>query len=97
MISAQTSFVPRHIGPSAAETQEMLKAIGFDSLEAMTEAIVPADIRLKAPLDLPAPMAEQEALAKLAEILSANKPVHSLIGQGSYGTFMPAVIQRNVY
>ncbi len=97
MISAQTSFVPRHIGPSAADTQEMLHYLGFDSLEAMTEAIVPADIRLKAPLDLPAPMAEQEALARLAEILSANNPAHSLIGQGSYGTFMPAVIQRNVY
>ncbi len=97
MISAQTSFVPRHIGPSEAETQEMLQTLGFSSLEEMTAAIVPADIRLKAPLNLPAPMAEQEALAALAELLSANKAAHSLIGQGYYGTFMPAVIQRNVY
>ena len=97
MITAQTSFIPRHIGPSEAEVQEMLQTIGFSSLEEMTAAIVPADIRLKAPLDMAAPKAEQEALAALAEVLSANKPAHSLIGQGYYGTFMPAVIQRNVY
>ena len=42
MISAQTSFIPRHIGPNAADTAAMLAAIGFDSLDAMTEAIVPA-------------------------------------------------------
>ncbi len=97
MITAQSAFAPRHIGPSEAEIAEMLHAIGFDSLDAMTDAIVPADIRLKAPLPLPAPMAEQEALAALAGVLSANRPVHSLIGQGSYGTCMPMVIQRNVY
>lgn len=97
MITAQTSFIPRHIGPNEADTAAMLATIGFESLDAMTDAIVPADIRLKAPLDLPAPMAEQEALSTLQRMLSANKPVRSLIGQGYYGTYMPAVIQRNVY
>ena len=75
----------------------MLAAIGFDSLEAMTDAIVPADIRLKAPLALPEPLAEQDALRELQQILAANKPAKSLIGLGYYGTYMPAVIQRNVY
>lgn len=97
MITAQTSFIPRHIGPSEAEVQEMLQTIGFSSLDEMTDAIVPADIRLKAPLAMDAPMAEQEALSALSGVLAANKPAHSLIGQGYYGTFMPAVIQRNVY
>lgn len=97
MITAQTPFAPRHLGSTGAEMQEMLKVIGFNSLDEMTDTIVPADIRLKAPLDLPAPMAEQEALDALRAVLSANKPVHSLIGQGYYGTYMPAVIQRNVY
>ena len=97
MITAQTSFIPRHIGPSEAETQEMLKTIGFSSLEEMTAAIVPADIRLKSPLALDAALPEQDALAKLREVLAANKPAHSVIGQGYYGTYMPAVIQRNVY
>lgn len=97
MITAQTSFVPRHIGPSEAEINAMLAEIGFDSLEAMTDTIVPADIRLSKPLDLPAPMPEQTALSRLRKILSLNKPAKSLIGQGYYGAFMPAVIQRNVY
>ena len=97
MITAQTPFAPRHLGSAGAELQEMLNVVGFSSLDEMTDTIVPADIRLKAPLDLPAPMAEQEALDALRAVLSANKPVHSLIGQGYYGTYMPAVIQRNVY
>ena len=97
MFSAQTSFLPRHLGPSEAEISAMLAELGFDSLDAMTEAIVPADIRLKAPLNLPTPLPEQDALRELQSILSANKPAKSLIGQGYYGTFMPAVIQRNVY
>lgn len=96
-ITAQTAFAPRHLGSHAADVQAMLQEIGFSSLDEMTDAIVPADIRLKAPLNLPAPLTEQDALAELRRVLSANKPVHSLIGQGYYGTCMPAVIQRNVY
>ena len=97
MISAQGSFIPRHIGPSESEIHAMLQELGFDNLESMTAAVVPADIRLKQPLDLPIPLPEQDALRKLREILSLNKPVKSLIGQGYFGAYMPAVIQRNVY
>lgn len=97
MITAQTSFVPRHLGSTGSDVQEMLKTIGFSSLDEMTDAIVPANIRLKAPLNLPSPLPEQEALETLQKMLAANKPAHSLIGQGYYGTYMPAVIQRNVY
>ena len=75
----------------------MLRELGFDSLESMTAAVVPADIRLKQPLNLPAPLPEQDALSKLRKILAANKPAKSLIGQGYFGAYMPAVIQRNVY
>lgn len=31
----------RHIGPSPGEMDEMLKAIGFDSLDALIDATVP--------------------------------------------------------
>ena len=96
-ITAQTAFVPRHNGSVEADVQAMLKEIGFSSLDEMTDTIVPKNIRLAAPLNLPEPLTEQDALAKLREVLSANRPVHSLIGQGYYGAFMPAVIQRNVY
>ncbi len=89
-------FLDRHIGLTGTDEQEMLKAIGFDNLEAMTEAIVPESILYREPLDLPEPLDEQEALATLKTILSANNPVTSLIGQGSYGTYLPTVIQRNI-
>ncbi len=97
MITAQTPFAPRHIGPSSAEIGEMLAELGFESLEAMTNAIVPPDIRLKTEPELPPALPEQDALRALRDVLAANKPAKSLIGQGYYGAYMPPVIQRNVY
>ena len=38
------AFAGRHIGPSEAEIQHMLAVVGHDSLEALTDAIVPAGI-----------------------------------------------------
>ena len=39
------AFIERHIGPNDAEIAHMLRAIGHASLDAMTDAIVPASIR----------------------------------------------------
>ena len=47
-------FVRRHIGPNVAETLEMLKLLGCESLDALTDAAVPKQIRLAKPLNLPA-------------------------------------------
>ncbi len=91
-----TPFLDRHIGLYTEDVQEMLATIGFSTLEEMTEAIVPASILHPDPLDLPEALGEHEALEYLKTILSANKPVRSLIGQGYYGTELPPVIQRNV-
>ncbi len=91
-----SSFLERHIGISPEEEQEMLNSIGFSSLDEMTEAIVPEEILITTPLDLPEALSEQEALDCLKSILSKNKPVTSLIGQGFYGTNMPSVIRRNI-
>ncbi len=91
-----STFASRHNGLSAEDQKAMLATLGFETLEEMIAAVVPADIRLKQALDLPAAMSEQEALATLKGILSANKPAKSLLGQGFYGTEMPMVIQRNI-
>ena len=40
-----SAFLERHIGPNDAEVAHMLRAVGYDSLEALTDAIVPASIR----------------------------------------------------
>ena len=47
------AFIARHIGPNDAEVAHMLRAVGHDSLEALTDAIVPASIKSAAPLALP--------------------------------------------
>jgi len=90
------AFIERHIGPNDAEIAHMLSAIGYDSLEAMTDAIVPGQIKSAAPLALPPAMTEVEALAKIRAIADKNGPARSFIGQGYYGTHTPNVILRNI-
>jgi glycine dehydrogenase len=90
-------FVARHVGTPPAAQAAMLHDIGFASRAALMNAIVPAGIRLADPLPLPPPLGEAEALGRLRAIASQNRVLKSFIGQGYYGTFMPAVIQRNVF
>lgn len=86
----------RHIGPSPAEMTDMLKVIGYHSLDEMIDATVPGSIRQKVPLTWGAAMTEREALDKLRETANKNKVLTSLLGQGYYGTITPPVIQRNI-
>jgi glycine dehydrogenase len=90
------AFIGRHIGPDDAEIATMLKAVGYDSLDAMTDAIVPASIRQKNPLALPPAITETEALAKIRAIADKNQVFKSFIGQGYYGTHTPLVILRDI-
>ncbi|HUB88622.1 MAG TPA: aminomethyl-transferring glycine dehydrogenase [Dyella sp.] len=90
------AFIERHIGPNDAEIAQMLHAIGYDSLEAMTSAIVPGQIKSPAPLALPQSVTEEEALAKIRAIARKNKVFKNFIGQGYYGTLTPNVILRNI-
>src|SRR5690606_26340914 len=90
------AFVDRHIGPNDAEIDTMLAAIGHGSLDAMTDAIVPASIRSRPPLALPGSLTEVEALAKIRAIAKKNQVFRSFIGQGYYGTHVPNVILRNI-
>jgi glycine dehydrogenase len=91
-----SAFVERHIGPNDAEIAQMLRTIGHDSLDAMTDSIVPAGIKSPAPLALPAAITEVEALARIRGIADSNQVFRSFIGQGYYGTHMPNVILRNI-
>ncbi len=90
------AFVARHIGPNDAEIARMLRTLGFDSLEAMTDAIVPASIKSPAPLALANAVDETEALAKIRALAVKNAVFRSFIGQGYYGTHTPNVILRNI-
>ncbi len=90
------AFLERHIGPNDAEIDHMLRTIGHGSLEALTDAIVPASIKSAAPLALPEAITEVEALAKIRAIADKNQVFRSFIGQGYYGTHTPNVILRNI-
>ena len=44
------TFVPRHIGPTDSDIQEMLATLSLPSLEALVEVTVPSDLRLQTSL-----------------------------------------------
>ncbi len=89
-------FVHRHLGPTDADIQEMLATLGLQSLEALVEATVPEDIRMRKPLALDPNMGEFEALAKLRVLHDRNQVFRSYIGMGYYDCITPPVIQRNI-
>jgi glycine dehydrogenase len=95
-LATRETFVPRHIGPTADEIQEMAQIVGFESLDDLVDATVPEQIRLRASLRLGMPRTEQEALADFRRIASKNRVYRSFIGLGYHDCFVPPVIQRNV-
>ena len=74
----------------------MLRKINAMSLDALIDQTVPADIRLKQPLNLPEGLSEYAYLQHLRAIAAKNKLYKSYIGLGYYDTIVPSVIQRNV-
>jgi len=89
-------FQDRHIGPSAEDQAAMLGALGYDSLDAFIDDVVPADIRLRGPLKTPDAKTEQEALEDLRQLAAQNQVFRSYLGTGYYDCVTPTVIQRNV-
>lgn len=92
-----TKFVNRHVGIADEEIPGMLKTIGVNSLDELIDQTIPANIRLKEPLNLPEAMTEREFAEHIAELASKNEVFTSYIGMGWYDTICPAPIQRNVF
>jgi glycine dehydrogenase len=93
---SEPDFIPRHIGPSEQDVRDMLAALGISSLDELIDQTVPEVIRLKNPLNLPAPKSEFDAINELRSIASKNKVFRSFIGMGYYDTITPPVILRNI-
>jgi len=91
------TFVSRHNGPRDHELDEMLKTIGVSSLDELIDQTVPRNIRLRKPLNLPAPLSEHEYLGKIKALAGKNKIYKTYIGMGYYGTVTPSVILRNIF
>jgi glycine cleavage system P protein (glycine dehydrogenase) len=89
-------FVARHVGAGADEQAKMLAVVGYGSLEDLCAAAVPASIRSRQALRLPAAGSEPEVAAELRELAGRNQVLTSMIGLGYADTVTPAVIRRNV-
>ena len=90
------SFVERHIGPTAAEQQHMLDALGYSDLDALMAAVIPDSIKNTSVLESTDGVSEEHALAELKAIAQKNQIFRSHIGQGYYPTHTPAPILRNL-
>ena len=95
-LESGSDFARRHIGPNEDETAEMLRALGFENLDALIDATVPKNIRLNRDLNLPAAKSEADALAELRAISKKNQIAKSFIGAGYSDCITPPVIQRNI-
>jgi glycine dehydrogenase len=93
------AFSSRHVGTDEAAQRQMLDVVGYDSVDALVKAAVPASIHAAphATTVIPVAATEAEALAELRELASQNRSARSMIGLGYYDTFTPSVIARNVF
>jgi len=89
-------FETRHIGPDQHQIEEMLKVVKAASVDELIDQTVPANIRLKRALNLPAAQSEFQFLNDFKTIASKNKIYKSYIGTGYYNTITPGVILRNI-
>jgi glycine dehydrogenase len=90
------TFAQRHIGPSEDDQAQMLKTVGYGSLDELTSAALPAGLASGQELNLPGPVSEEQAQAELRRMAARNQVLTSMIGLGYYGTVTPAVIRRNL-
>ncbi len=90
------TFLKRHVGSDSKEVKEMLATLGYESLDAMINTAVPANIRLKNPIQVTEAKSEYEVLQELKRIFSKNKIFKNYIGTGFNDCIVPAVIQRNI-
>ncbi|MCY7287929.1 MAG: glycine dehydrogenase, partial [Cryobacterium sp.] len=101
---AQTArpFTERHIGTDTTAQAEMLALLGYNSVDDLVAAAMPASIqvdqfRSEGDSALPPAASEQEAIAELRALAGRNTLKRSMIGLGYYDTFTPAVLKRNVF
>ncbi|WP_457789579.1 aminomethyl-transferring glycine dehydrogenase [Pseudomonas sp. PL-6] len=95
-LDTQNEFIARHIGPRDADTAAMLELLGYDSVDALTNAVIPESIKGTSILGAQPGLSEADALAKIKAIAAKNQQFKNYIGQGYYGTHTPSPILRNL-
>ena len=95
-MSVYADFCSRHVGVHGDTRQEMIESLGYERIVDLIADAVPSEIREEKDMDLPEALSETDALDLLKMLMDQNEVLKSFIGQGYYGTKVPAVIQRNV-
>ncbi|HZB47389.1 MAG TPA: hypothetical protein VE360_19160, partial [Pyrinomonadaceae bacterium] len=83
----------RYIPNSPEERQEMLQTVGLGSAAELFDSI-PADVILRAPLNVPEALSEVELLARFEEMAARNTAARrpSFLGAAAYSHYAPTVI-----
>ena len=84
----------RYTSATDADRQEMLDAIGVDSIDALFDS-VPEGVRLGRALDLPPGKPEHEVYARLRDLAARNVSTEdeiSFLGAGMYDHYVPSLI-----
>ena len=91
------SFAQRHIGVDESALADMLKLLGFATLDELIDKTVPASIRSSSALhEFGEALSEQELLEELRRLAALNEPSRSFLGMGYSDCITPPVIQRNI-
>ena len=85
-----------YIANTAEDVQVMLAAVGLDSLDQLFD-MIPADYRLRRPLDIPTALSELELTSQITSLAARNLGADvrpCFLGGGSYDHFIPAVVDN---
>jgi glycine dehydrogenase subunit 1 len=83
-----------YIANTPDDVRVMLGTIGLDSLEQLFD-MVPPELRLRRPLDIPPALTELELTVHVMDLLARNRGADQrvcFLGAGSYDHFVPAVV-----
>ncbi|KAA1467984.1 glycine dehydrogenase [Dentipellis sp. KUC8613] len=99
LFAALDTFPDRHIGPDDTEAAYMLSQLGYDSMDAFVQDVVPPAVRVSS-TDLTDesihPLSELELNRRAKQLGTTNKFFRSYIGLGYHNAVVPPVILRNV-
>lgn len=86
------SFIQRHIGPRSEDVPKMLATLGYSSLTAFIDDVIPKNIRMENELKIGQGITEREVLLELKETSRKNKVFKQFIGMGYSDCMTPSVI-----
>jgi glycine dehydrogenase subunit 1 len=85
----------RYTAVAPGDLEEMLEAIGVESVDDLFDRLIPEAVRLGRPLALPTGMSEQDVYGHLRDLAARNTSTEdevSFLGAGMYDSYVPALI-----